>query len=95
MNLRTGLVSPQFHVVFDDEFSTVPYLYNEATPPNWGKLVEHCSEHATDTQEKLSKKWLHSHVNVNIPSEGDTPNDPNPPAPGGLKAWYLQNPLWM
>ena len=83
MNLRTGLVSPQFHVVFDDEFSTVPYLYNEATPPNWDKLFEHCSEHATDTQEKVSEKWLHPPVNVNIPSEGDTPNDPNPPAPGG------------
>ena len=26
LNLKTGLVSPQFHLVFDDEFTTVPYL---------------------------------------------------------------------
>lgn len=51
MNLKSGLVSPHFHVVFDDEVSTVPYLSSEATPPNWEKLVEHSSEHSTDAQE--------------------------------------------
>ena len=26
LNLQTGHVSPQYHLVFDDDFSTVPYL---------------------------------------------------------------------
>ena len=26
LNPKTGLVSPQFHVVFDDDFTTVPHL---------------------------------------------------------------------
>ena len=40
-NLTTGLWSPQFHVVFDDYFSTVPYMNAGTTPPNWADLVMH------------------------------------------------------
>ena len=40
-NLTTGLVSPQFYVVFDNPFSTVPYLNSGTTPPNWADLVMH------------------------------------------------------
>ena len=39
LNLRTGHISPQFHVVFDDEFSTVPYLSSADLPPNWLHLL--------------------------------------------------------
>ncbi|KAL7447818.1 hypothetical protein ACHAXS_000095, partial [Conticribra weissflogii] len=35
LNPKTGLVSPQFHVVFDDEFTTVPHLRKGTVPPNW------------------------------------------------------------
>ena len=45
LNLKTGLVSPQFHVVFDNKFSTVEYLNKSKEPPNWQNLVEHHSEH--------------------------------------------------
>ena len=83
MNLKTGLVSPQFQLVFDDEFSTVPYLSSEASPPNWDKLVEYCSEHATDSQAKLSTQWLYPSLALNLTSEGDTPHSANPPASGG------------
>ena len=31
LNLQTGHVSPQYHIVFDDEFTTVPYLDCENT----------------------------------------------------------------
>ncbi len=34
LNPKTGLVSPQFHVVFDDDFSTVPHLYKGTLLPN-------------------------------------------------------------
>ena len=39
LNPRTGLVSPQYHVVFDDTFSTISHLKNEAAPSNWQYLV--------------------------------------------------------
>jgi hypothetical protein len=32
-NLRTGLITPQFHCVYDSEFETV--LSNNETPPDW------------------------------------------------------------
>ena len=32
LNLQTGHVSPQFHLVLDDEFATVPYLTSKDTP---------------------------------------------------------------
>ena len=59
LNLKTGLVSPQFHLVFDDEFTTVPYLKGSTEPPNWLDLVKHATEKSTDDQEKLSYEWLH------------------------------------
>ena len=46
-NLQTGHVSPQYHVVFDDEFTTVPYLQSTEAPPNWADLVENHTENAT------------------------------------------------
>ncbi len=36
---RTGHVSPQFHVVFDNDFTTVPYLRSSQVPPFWTDLV--------------------------------------------------------
>jgi hypothetical protein len=48
LNLRTGHVSPQYHVVYDDEFTTVPNaesggLFNAERPfdaAQWQQLVE-------------------------------------------------------
>jgi hypothetical protein len=34
LNPRTGHVLPQFHVVFDDLFTTVPYMNKNKIPPN-------------------------------------------------------------
>lgn len=44
LNPATLHVSPQFHVVFDDTFSTVKYLQNGDVPPNWKDLVLHSTE---------------------------------------------------
>ena len=33
LNLRTGLISPQYHVVFDNDFATVPFLSSADPPP--------------------------------------------------------------
>jgi len=38
LSTTTGLVSPQFHVVFDDKFSTVDCLHSNKLPANWADL---------------------------------------------------------
>jgi hypothetical protein len=40
LNPRTKHVLPQFCVVYDDDFMTVPYLCTAAVPPHWAGLVE-------------------------------------------------------
>ena len=39
MNPKTGLVSPQFHLIFDENFETVPHLRAGTVPENWEDLV--------------------------------------------------------
>jgi hypothetical protein len=39
LNPKTGHISPQFHVVYDDDFTTVPYLHTASNPPHWAALV--------------------------------------------------------
>eukprot|EP00957_Ditylum_brightwellii_P176257 13420698-Ditylum_brightwellii.AAC.1 len=34
LNLKTGHESPQYRVVFDEKFTTVPYLNSDNAPPN-------------------------------------------------------------
>ncbi len=40
LNPRTGHVLPQFHVVYDDDFTTVSYLQTATAPPHWAELVK-------------------------------------------------------
>ena len=47
LNPRTGNVSPQFHVVFDDDFSTVSHMRHGTVPVHWKELVGISSEQAT------------------------------------------------
>ncbi len=35
INLTTGHILPQFHVVFDDTFGTVPYMCDQTVPSYW------------------------------------------------------------
>ena len=44
LNPENGHVSPQFNVVFDDEFSKVPLMREGKIPPNWKDLVQHISQ---------------------------------------------------
>ena len=55
LNLITGRVSPQYHVVFDDEFTTVNYLDSAETPPFCENLVENSCEKATDEQYNTAR----------------------------------------
>ncbi len=38
LNIKTGLCSPQYHVVFDDHFTTVTKTTQESPPPQWQDL---------------------------------------------------------
>ena len=44
LNLETGNVSPQYHLTFDDTFSTIEYLCKRKIPPFWEDLVRTQSE---------------------------------------------------
>ena len=44
LNLATGLVSPQYHVIFDDDFSTVDFIKNKKEPTNWENLCRYHTE---------------------------------------------------
>ena len=57
-NSTTGRVSPQYHVVFDDDFTTVPYMEAGTLPPNWEDLVHHSCETATAEEVELADSWL-------------------------------------
>jgi hypothetical protein len=58
-NIRTGHCSPQYHVVFDDQFSTVPYLETNTQPPHWPDLFQNCSTNLLqDDPELLSTLTL-------------------------------------
>ena len=58
LNPKTGLVSPQFHVVFDDDFSTVPSLRSGSVPDNWHQLVRNSREKSTGGFHDVTKIWL-------------------------------------
>ena len=47
LNPKTLHVSPQYHVVYDDTFSTVPFLRRSEMPPNWTELCLKSREIAT------------------------------------------------
>ncbi len=40
LNPTTGHVSPQFHAVYDDDITMVPYFCTAAVPPHWAELVQ-------------------------------------------------------
>jgi hypothetical protein len=49
LNMQTGSITPQFHVVFDDYFSTVTSISdNEKPPDSWEDLCLENSVHLID-----------------------------------------------
>ena len=58
LNPRTGHVSPQFHVVFDDHFTTVQFMEKNEVPPHWAELVENSYEKVTEENYEIARTWL-------------------------------------
>ena len=67
LNLNTLHFSPQFHVVFDDKFSTVPYMLSGEVPPRSNELVTHSRESTTDENIYIANTWETEDMNY----EGD------------------------
>jgi hypothetical protein len=57
-NPKTGRRSPKYHVVFNDTFSTVPYMDTSMVPPHLEDLLKHSSEKATDEEFSLAEDWI-------------------------------------
>ena len=60
LNLSMGHSSPQFHVVFDETFSTVPSLKNGSIPASWTFICENHRELATYKDFNLADLWSKS-----------------------------------
>eukprot|EP00957_Ditylum_brightwellii_P203038 15332964-Ditylum_brightwellii.AAC.1 len=56
LNPRTGHMSPQYCVVFDNTFSTIPYLQDGTVPPFWSELVETSTERATEPHQDAASQ---------------------------------------
>ena len=57
-NPTTSRVIPQYHVVFDDDFTTVQYTEAGTVPLNWKDLVTNSPEKATPNNVYLSNSWM-------------------------------------
>ena len=57
LNPATGHISPQFHVVFDDGFSTIEALQKGYKPENWEFLYDTSKEVAGDDDMQLADEW--------------------------------------
>ena len=68
MNPKSGLVSPQFHLVFDENFETVPHLWAGTVPENWAELVASSKENSIEGFYDVTKKYFEGKV--------DPPADP-------------------
>ena len=69
----TGLVSPKFHVFFNETFSTVPCMNAGTNPPNWADLVMHSSELSSDEYFELNQN-LSSDLPPMVPESKRAPN---------------------
>ena len=80
LNLKTGLVSPQFHVVYDDDFATVPYLSSTDPPSFWTRLVATSTEQSIEGEQRLTYQWLHpdsNHKSMPIACDDEADRTPN------------------
>ena len=62
LNLKTGFISPQFHVVFDDSFNTFILISEGDTPPAHWENIFHESRYQAvfdeNTDVLFSAEWL-------------------------------------
>ena len=65
LDLQTGSITPQYHVVFDDHFSTVTSVEREIDPPdNWNQL---CLENTTYIPTEPVTDETNNQVSSSVP----------------------------
>jgi hypothetical protein len=77
LNIKTGLCSPQYHVVFDDHFTTTAAATTNIMPSNWPELFHNridCfeGESASTQRPALAQEWMDTDTPHTTTSEGDT-----------------------
>ena len=73
LNPTTGHVSPQFHIVFDDTFSTGPYMRPGTVPEHRQSLVHNSTEISTDKSFDIAKTWFEGVEDTSKSSPRDAP----------------------
>ena len=58
LNPATGHIPPQFHVVIDDELSTVRFMREVTIYPNWTDIVQRISQIGTPDNIDLKDTWF-------------------------------------
>ena len=79
LNPYTGLVSPQYHIVFDDHFQTLPGLRGTEIPDSWKTICKHNSTNSDDTDKRftLPSEIVESGGDDSVPSIEDlSPSSP-------------------
>ena len=66
LNPKTLQVSPQFHIVFDDELSTVSCMRSGEVPPHWTTLVKQSAELTTDEDFYLATSWPNDYISNEV-----------------------------
>jgi hypothetical protein len=77
LSTTTGLISPQFHVVFDDQFSTTESLCTNALPTNWSTLLSNSSISFVDedfTQTNFYKSQWQTNQDPTSSTSTDSPS---------------------
>ena len=85
MNPKSGLVSPQFHLVFDDNFETVPHLRADTVPEHWADLVASSKEKSVEGFYDVTNTWFEGQADpsagpqaaVNHPTSSSAASQPN------------------
>jgi hypothetical protein len=84
LNLTTGFISPQFHVVHDDLFATVTSHWDDGTfdPDRWNTIIQ-------SGQERYCYPSTRRHASAR---QRELPAPPAPPSGGG---GYLNQPIYL
>ena len=85
MNPKSGLVSPQFHLVFDNIFETVPHLRADTVPDSWEDLVASSKEKSVEGLYDVTQTWFEGQADTsadpqaaaNHPTSSSAASQPN------------------
>ena len=68
MNPNTGLVPPQFNLVFYVNFRTVPHLRAVTVTENWSDLVTNSREKNIKVFYDITKTWFDGELDITADS---------------------------